>query len=88
LKAIKKKYLGKLTLQGCWDNQGYISMPTTPDEELRAALYEYVDTFAPGGGFVFMAMATGDKDDERIIRKNELLKDFYNSYVRDYYKKQ
>jgi hypothetical protein len=33
-----------------------------------------------------MAMATGNKDDGRIIRKNALIKDFYDSYARDYYK--
>ncbi len=86
LVAIKKKYQGKLAIAGAWDNQGCISMPSTPDEELLEALQTYVDTFAPGGGFTFMAMATGDKEDARIIRKNALVKDFFYGYVRDYYK--
>jgi hypothetical protein len=87
LKSIKKKYVGKLGIAGAWDNQGYISMPTTPDEELREALYEYVDTFAPGGGFVFMAMATGDREDPVVSRKGKLIYDFYFDYAKDYYKK-
>ena len=87
LKGIKKKYLGKLALSGCWDNQGRISRPETSDEELQEALYEYADTFVPGGGFTFLAMVSGDREDERIIRKNKLIKDFYFDYVHDYYKK-
>jgi hypothetical protein len=86
LPAIKKKYLGRLTLNGAWDNQGPISMPGTPDETLREALETYVDTFAPGGGFSFMAMATGNKEDERVIRKTALIRDYYDNHVRNYYK--
>jgi hypothetical protein len=55
LKNIKHKYLHRLTLCGCWDNQGSISRSETPDDVLINALYEYTDTFAPGGGFVFTA---------------------------------
>lgn len=86
LVGIKRKYRGKLALAGAWDNQGPISMTATPDDDLREALYTYVDTFAPGGGFMFMAMATGGKADERIIRKNAIIRDFYDSYARNYYK--
>jgi hypothetical protein len=85
LKAIKKKYLGKLTLEGCWDNQGRISMPETSDDELMAAVEEYVATFAPGGGFVYMPMVTGSREDPNIIRKSELIKDYYFSHVKNFY---
>ena len=86
LKAIKKKYAGRLTLEGCWDNQGRISMPETPDDELLEALHEYVDTFAPGGGFVFSARIPGDVEDERVKRKTKLVETFFYDYARDYYK--
>ncbi len=86
MKTIKSRYLHKLALCGGWDNQGLISRPETPDEALTAALYEYVDTFAPGGGFVFMAGVTGDMKDERVKKKQELVKKFYYDYAKDYYK--
>lgn len=85
LKAIKRNYLHRLTLNGCWDNQGPISMPETPDEALLAALRDYVDTFAPGGGFTFCAAVGGDKDDPRVQRKQALVKQFYYDEVKDYY---
>ena len=86
LKGIKEKYGDRLTMQGCWDNTGYISSLECSDEELTEALYDYVDTFAPGGRFVFMAGLHGDRNDERFIRKQKLIDDFYRDYAKDWYK--
>jgi hypothetical protein len=83
LKAIKKKYTGKLSIEGGWDPTRQFES----DEELRAALTEYVDTFAPGGGFCFMAMAGGAPDEPETKRKADLIKDFYFDYVKDWYVK-
>jgi len=87
LKSIKKSYLRRLALCGCWDNQGPVGRPETTDEALTEALREYTETFAPGGGFIFMASVTGDPKDEAVRRKRELAKKFYCDYEGDYYKK-
>ena len=85
LKGIKKKYLGKLILEGCWDNQGRIARLDTPDDELMEAIEEYTKTFAPGGGFVFTPQVTGDREDPRAKRKLELIKEYFFAHVRDKY---
>jgi hypothetical protein len=87
LATIKKKYSGRLTLCGCWDNQGILGSPAVDEVVLREALYRYVDTFAPGGSFVFSAMIMAQPDDAAGQKKAQIIKDFYFSYVREYYKK-
>jgi hypothetical protein len=86
LVAVKKKYTGRLTLNGCWDNQGILGSPAVPEEVLREALDKYVETFAPGGSFVFSAMIMAPPDDPVGKSKTDIIKDFYFSRVRDYYK--
>ncbi|MDR2519877.1 MAG: hypothetical protein LBC69_02300 [Eubacteriaceae bacterium] len=81
--AIKKKYVGRLCLEGCWDP----SIEYETDQDLKDALAKYVDTFAPGGGFGFMAMANGRMDDPEVQRKGEIIKDFYFDYAKDWYKR-
>jgi hypothetical protein len=87
LVSIKKKYTGRLALAGCWDNQGLLGSPAVPEDVLRDALYAYVDTFAPGGSFIFSAMVMAPPDDPAGKAKADIVKDFYFSYARDYYKK-
>ena len=86
LVAIKKKYTGRLTLSGCWDNTGLLGSPAVDVDVLREALYRYVDTFAPGGGFTFSAMIMGKRDDPATKLRSDIIKDFYYSYAKDYYK--
>ena len=86
LKAIKQKFTGKLTLNGCWDNQGILGTPEVPEEMLREALEDYVASFAPGGGFVYSPMIGGKPDDPKVKAKNDIIKDFFYAHVRDYYK--
>ncbi len=84
LVSIKKKYTGKLAICGGWDNAKYNSV--TDDQELKDGLAEYVDTFAPGGGFSFMAMAGGLPGDPTKEHRNQIIKDFYFDYAHDWYK--
>lgn len=86
LVAVKKKYAGKLTIIGGWDNQGPISYPETPDDELEEALKTYIDTFAPGGGFAYMANVVGQAGEEPFDRKMKLIDRIYREYGRDWYK--
>ena len=85
LKAVKQKYLGRLALDGCWDNQGRVAMLDTPDDEMMAAVEELAKTFVPGGGFVFGPMVTGDREDPRAVRKTALIKDYFFNHVRNWY---
>ena len=85
-KGIKKKYLGRLALSGCWDMAEATGSDDPTDEQLRDALAEYVDTFAPGGGFSFSAGAFGNQDDPVANHRREVIKDFYYDYAHDWYK--
>lgn len=85
LPAIKKKYAGRLTLNGCWDNTGLLGSTAVDDDVLRQALYTYVDTFAPGGGFIYSAMIMGKPDDPAAQQKTAIIRDVYENYARDYY---
>jgi hypothetical protein len=83
--GIKKRYGNRLTLEGCWHPD--IWMGRRADEKaLRDALAEYVDTFAPGGGFVFSAFMGGPMDDPVANENREMVKKFYYDYARDWYK--
>jgi hypothetical protein len=84
--TIKKKFGRKLAIMGGWDNTGRFSLPGTSDEELRAALIEYVDTFAPGGGFAYMGRVARSFDEEDYKRKSAICEEVYETYARDWYK--
>jgi len=83
--GIKKKYNNKLAIMGGWDSTGPVSLDTT-DEELRAALIEYVDTLAPGGGFAYMARTALAGDPEATERRNKICDEVYETYAKDWYK--
>jgi len=84
LKSIKKRFAGKLAICGGWDNLKYNDC--TDEEELRAALKEYVDTFAPGGGFSYAAITGGKMDDPAAQKRRDIIKNFYFEYAHDWYK--
>ncbi len=85
-RAIKKKYGPKMVIMGGWDNTGPISMPETSDKELREALINYVDEFAPGGGFAYHARVATGFGEEEFNRKMAICEDVYQTYARDWYK--
>ncbi len=84
LKSIKQKYGNKLAICGAWNSQDWPN--TCNEDELIAAVKDYVDTFAVGGGFSFMAGVSGPKDDPETQKRQALIKQFYFDYVHDYYK--
>lgn len=83
LVGIKKKYGRKLAINGGWDSLKYSKV--TDEKELVDAMVEYVDTFAPGGGFSFSIMA-GMGDNPETKKRNAIIRNFYFDYVYDYYK--
>jgi len=84
LKGIKRKFGNKLTISGAWDMLRWDKC--TDMEELRAALIDYVDTFAPGGGFVYAAMSIPNPADPMSAERSKVIRDVYDNYARDYYK--
>lgn len=86
LVGIKKKYGRKLVIAGGWDSQGPVSYPDVDEQVLKDELVKYVDTLAPGGGFIFSAYVGGDFKDPKVKRKYEIINNFYNDYARDWYK--
>ena len=86
LKGIKAKYGRKLAICGGWDNTGFLGSTEVDTETLREKLMEYVDTFAPGGGFVYSPGVSGKMDDPAVIERRNVLSDVYYNYARDYYK--
>ena len=71
---------------GCWDSQGEPGSSRVDDKVLLDALAEYVDTFAPGGGFGFMALIDPGKETPEATAKREVVKKFFFDYARDWYK--
>ncbi len=84
LVGIKKKYGNKLAICGGWNNLTYVDC--YDKEVLRQAMTEYVDTFAPGGGFTFAVSIAQKENDPRNAERNQFIKDFYYEYAHDYYK--
>ena len=84
--GIKKKYGRSLIITGGWDNQGPISYPSTPDEELEQGVRDYIDRMAPNGAFCFLAMVVGSPGEEAFDRKMKLLSNVYEEYGRDWYR--
>ena len=85
LVGIKKKYGNKLILSGCWDGLPWAGK-LADEKKMRDALAEYVDTFAPGGGFTFVPFGGPPSDDPIVTENREMAKKFYYDYVKDWYK--
>ena len=86
LTGIKAKYAGKLTLVGCWDSSGPPAWPGATEELVRSEVRKCIDTYAPGGGFVFWGSIYGPENDPDRINKTFWLADEYEKYGRSWYK--
>ena len=86
LAGIKAKYGRKLCIIGGWDSSGPATWPGTSDEVLMEALEKMVAMLAPGGGYSFAAGVMGASFDEGQKHKTALIREFYETKVRDYYK--
>ncbi len=85
LTGIKAKYAGKLTLVGCWDSSGPPAWPGATEELVRSEVRKCIDTYAPGGGFVFWGSIYGPENDPDRINKTFWLADEYERYGRSWY---
>ena len=87
LVGIKKKYGNRLVLIGCWDSSGPASWPDATEELVRAEVRKTIDTYAPGGGFMFWGSVYGAKGDERAKQRAEWVTDEYDKYGRTFYQR-
>lgn len=86
LVGIKKKYGNSLVLVGCWDSSGPAGWSGADEELVRSEVRRCIDTFAPGGGFMFWGSVYGPVDDPEVKRRAGWMTDEYNSYGRAFYK--
>ncbi len=86
LVGIKKKYGDRLVLAGCWDSQGHLGSAEATEDELAAAMDEYVATFAPGGNFIFSANVGSVSQAPEAVAKRAFIKQYFMDHFRDYYK--
>ena len=88
LVGIKKKYGNRLAMSGHCDVSKWRN-EKADEKELRDVLAEYVDTFAPGGGFTFSVMLgvmPGTAPNPISEANQKIINDFYFDYVKDWYK--
>jgi len=85
LPGIKKKYGKRLAFPGGWNGKRWSGVKAD-EKEMKDSLAQYVDTYAPGGGFTYGAMVIGARDDPIANANREIVKDFYFDYARDWYK--
>jgi hypothetical protein len=86
LVGIKKKYGNKLVLIGCCDSSGPAGWPDAPEAIVRQAVRDVIDTFAPGGGFMFWGSAYGTEGDETLANKKRWITSEYETYRATPYK--
>jgi len=87
--GIKKKYGNRLAMGGLWEDVDKFRGKKADPKELKDSLAKYVDTYAPGGGFTFFVMLGGMPGSTPVPfaeENNEIVKEFYFDYVKDWYK--
>lgn len=52
---------------------------------VRQAVRDCIDTYAPGGGFVFWASSYGAQDDQDFLNKARWITEEYDAYGRTFY---
>ena len=87
LVAIKKKYGNSLILAGCWDSRGRIAAPDVTEETVKQAVYKTIDTFAPGGGYMFQGGFLGKPGDPETAKKNKWIEEAVETYGRTFYRR-
>lgn len=86
LKMLKEKFGNRLVLNGTWYQSSPAGQEGAPEELVRQSVRDCMDTFGPGGGFVFWdGDPMGQSDD--VKQKFAWLADEARTYGRAFYKK-
>ncbi len=84
--AIKQRYGRKLVICGACDFMGEMLAPDCPEEKIKEYVIRTIDTYAPGGGYVFAGGFLGPLGDEVTARKNRWISEAAEPYARSFYK--
>ena len=85
LLAEVKKYGNRLILTGCWDARGELADPDVTEETVKASVRRTIETFAPGGGYMFQGSYLGEIGDEATAKKNRWIAEAYEEFGRHFY---
>ncbi len=86
LLGIKKRYGNSLILTGCWDARGELARPDVTEEMVKDSVKKAIETYAPGGGYMFQGSFLGEIGDEETAKKNRWIAEAYEEYGRPFYK--
>lgn len=86
LVGIKKKYGRRLAMNGCSSSQDAFLRPDATEEEVRECVRKKIDTYAPGGAYIFRGYLMGHKDDTMVRTRNQWMVDEFLKYGRPWYK--
>ncbi|NLA85879.1 MAG: veratrol--corrinoid protein metyltransferase [Clostridiales bacterium] len=87
LVGIKNEYGRRLAICGGWNSVGPAMVPGATEEVVREEVRNYIDTFAPNGGFAFAAFGLKIKSTEEDFRRHAWIIDEYENYGRRWYDK-
>ena len=86
LSGIKKKYGNKLALCGCWDSSGPAGWYGAPEEVVRQGVRDSINTYGPGGGYMFYGSSYGPAADVNVQNKKKWITEEYEARRYDPYK--
>ncbi|MBR7184617.1 MAG: veratrol--corrinoid protein metyltransferase [Clostridia bacterium] len=85
LVGIKKKYGRRIAMSGCSSSKDPANFSWSTEEEVRAEVRRCIDTYAPGGGFIFRGNILGEVGDPTLPQRREWVVDEFLKYGRSYY---
>jgi len=85
LPAVKAEFGNKLSICGGFESNGFVSWPTTTEEEVRAEVKRTMDTLAPGGAFAFSGFIMGKFGDPVVAERQSWINDEYEKLKYSYY---
>ena len=86
LEGIKAKYGNKMVLVGCWDSSGPVGWDDCTEELMRSEVKRVIDTFGPGGGFMFWGSTYGPPTFQPLINRRTWMTSEYEARRFDPYK--
>ncbi|MCQ2530543.1 MAG: veratrol--corrinoid protein metyltransferase [Lachnospiraceae bacterium] len=87
LVAIKEKYGSKFVMAGCINSSSTFQADLN-EEQIREIVWDVANTYAPGGGFCFMAsFIIPDPNDQKAIWKRDMVNEVMHEVSREFYKK-
>jgi uroporphyrinogen-III decarboxylase len=85
LPAIKARFGNKLAIVGGFESNGFVCLPETTEEEVRAEVRRTCDLLAPGGGFSFGGFIMGLPGDEEVAKRQGWINDEFEKVRYSYY---